>query len=105
VRRIQEHDEPALEDASDQLASQLELRLSVLEEQIAGVDRHRTIRKRWRCQDCGHVDEWSYRMNEPSYSRSSRSEFQIQMVASPRNQNPLGICFGGTHVDSLFSVM
>jgi len=43
VRRIQEHDEPALEDASDQLASQLELRLSVLEEQIASVDRHRTV--------------------------------------------------------------
>lgn len=23
------------------------------------------MRKRWKCQDCGHVDEWSYRMNEP----------------------------------------
>lgn len=43
VRRLQEHDEPALEDASEQLGAQLELRRSVLEEQISGVDRHRTV--------------------------------------------------------------
>ena len=43
VRRLQEHDEPALEDASQQLCAQLELRRSVLEEQISGVDRHRTV--------------------------------------------------------------
>jgi hypothetical protein len=43
VRRLQEHDEPALENASEQLGTQLELRKCVLEEQIAGVDRHRTI--------------------------------------------------------------
>ena len=43
VRRLQEHDEPALEDASAQLSTQLELRRSVLEEQISGVDRHRTV--------------------------------------------------------------
>ena len=42
VRRLQEHDEPALENASEQLGTQLELRRSVLEEQISGVDRHRT---------------------------------------------------------------
>lgn len=43
LRRIQEHDEPALEDASEQLVAQLDLRRSVLEEQISGVDRHRTV--------------------------------------------------------------
>jgi hypothetical protein len=43
ARRLQEHDEPALEDASEQLGAQLELRRSVLEEQISGVDRHRTV--------------------------------------------------------------
>lgn len=43
VRRLQEHDEPALEQASEQLGAQLELRRGVLEEQIAGVDRHRTV--------------------------------------------------------------
>lgn len=43
VRRLQEHDEPALEGASEQLGAQLELRRSVLEEQISGVDRHRTV--------------------------------------------------------------
>lgn len=43
VRRLQEHDEPALEDASEQLGAQLELRKCVLEEQISGVDRHRTV--------------------------------------------------------------
>jgi hypothetical protein len=43
VRRLQEHDEPALENASEQLAAQLELRRNVLEEQISGVDRHRTV--------------------------------------------------------------
>lgn len=43
VRRLQEHDEPALENASEQLGAQLELRRSVLEEQISGVDRHRTV--------------------------------------------------------------
>jgi hypothetical protein len=43
VRRLQEHDEPALEDASEHLGAQLELRRSVLEEQISGVDRHRTV--------------------------------------------------------------
>jgi hypothetical protein len=43
VRRLQEHDEPALEGASEQLGTQLELRRSVLEEQISGVDRHRTV--------------------------------------------------------------
>ena len=43
VRLLQEHDEPALEDASEQLGTQLDLRRSVLEEQIWGVDRHRTI--------------------------------------------------------------
>jgi hypothetical protein len=42
-RRIQEHDEPALEDASERLCSQLELRRTVLEDQISGVDRHRTV--------------------------------------------------------------
>jgi hypothetical protein len=43
VRSLQEHDEPALEEASEQLGGQLELRRSVLDEQIAGVDRHRTV--------------------------------------------------------------
>lgn len=43
VRRLQEHNEPALESASEQLAAQLELRRNVLEEQISGVDRHRTV--------------------------------------------------------------
>lgn len=43
VRRLQEHDEPALEDASEQLGAQLELRRSVLEDQLSGVDRHRTV--------------------------------------------------------------
>lgn len=43
LRRLQEHDEPALENASEQLGVQLELRHSVLEEQISGVDRHRTV--------------------------------------------------------------
>jgi hypothetical protein len=43
VRRLQEHDEPALESASEQLGAQLELRRNVLEEQISGVDRHRTV--------------------------------------------------------------
>jgi hypothetical protein len=43
LRRLQEHDEPALENASEQLGAQLELRHSVLEEQISGVDRHRTV--------------------------------------------------------------
>jgi hypothetical protein len=43
VRRLQEHDEPALESASEQLGTQLELRRSVLEEQISGVERHRTV--------------------------------------------------------------
>lgn len=43
VRRLQEHDESALEEASEHLATQLELRRSVLEEEIAGVDRHRTV--------------------------------------------------------------
>ena len=43
ARRLQEHDEMALEEASAQLSSQLELRRSVLEEQISGVDRHRTV--------------------------------------------------------------
>jgi hypothetical protein len=43
VRRLQEHDEPALEEASDHLGNQLELRRTVLEEQISGVDRHRTV--------------------------------------------------------------
>jgi len=43
VRRLQEHDEPALESASDQLGEQLEIRLAVLEEQISGVDRHRAV--------------------------------------------------------------
>jgi hypothetical protein len=43
LRRLQEHDEPALEDTSDSLCSQLELRRNVLEEQITGIDRHRTV--------------------------------------------------------------
>lgn len=43
LRRLQEHDDPGLENASEQLAAQLELRKSVLDEQIAGVDRHRTL--------------------------------------------------------------
>jgi hypothetical protein len=43
VRRLQEHDEPALESASKGLEAQLELRRQVLEEQISGVDRHRTV--------------------------------------------------------------
>ncbi len=43
LRRLQEHDEPALENASEQLGAQLELRRSVLDEQISGVDRHRTV--------------------------------------------------------------
>src|SRR5579871_1278365 len=43
VRRLQEHDEPALEDASEQLTAQLDLRRNVLEEQVASVDRHRTV--------------------------------------------------------------
>jgi hypothetical protein len=43
LRRLQEHNEPALEDASEQLCAQLELRRSVLEEQITGVDRHRAV--------------------------------------------------------------
>jgi len=43
VRNLQEHNEPALESASEQLGAQLELRKSVLEEQIAGIDRHRTV--------------------------------------------------------------
>ena len=43
MRRLQEHDDSALEDESHNLSSQLELRRSVLDEQIAGIDRHRTI--------------------------------------------------------------
>lgn len=43
VRRLQEHDEPALESASEQLGSHLELRGAVLDEQISGVDRHRSV--------------------------------------------------------------
>jgi len=43
VRRLQEHDEPALETASEQLGAQLELRFNVLDEHIASVDRHRTV--------------------------------------------------------------
>lgn len=43
VRRLQEHDEPSLEEASEQLGAQLELRRTVLDEQISGVDRHRTV--------------------------------------------------------------
>jgi hypothetical protein len=43
IRRLQEHDEPSLEDASEQLGAQLELRRSVLDEQISSVDRHRTV--------------------------------------------------------------
>jgi len=43
LRRLQEHDEPALERASEQLGEQLELRRNVLDEQISGVDRHRAI--------------------------------------------------------------
>jgi hypothetical protein len=43
VRHLQEHDEPALEDASEQLGAQLDLRRGILEEQITGVDRHRTV--------------------------------------------------------------
>jgi hypothetical protein len=43
LRRLQEHDEPALEEASEQLHAQLELRRSVLDAQIASVDRHRTV--------------------------------------------------------------
>lgn len=41
--RIQEHDEPALEEASERLAAQLEVRRNVLTEQIADVDRHRAV--------------------------------------------------------------
>lgn len=43
VRRLQEHDETALESASEQLGAQLELRRNVLEDQISGIDRHRTV--------------------------------------------------------------
>lgn len=43
VRRLQEHGEPDLEAASEQLCTQLELRHTVLDEQISGVDRHRTV--------------------------------------------------------------
>lgn len=43
LRRLQEHDEPGLESASEQLGVHLELRRNVLEEQISGVDRHRTV--------------------------------------------------------------
>jgi hypothetical protein len=43
VNRLQEHDDPALEDASDQLCAQLETRRSVLEDQIANVERHRAV--------------------------------------------------------------
>jgi hypothetical protein len=43
LRHLHEHDEPALEMASEQLGDQLELRHNVLEEQISGVDRHRTV--------------------------------------------------------------
>jgi hypothetical protein len=43
VRRLQEHDEPAMEEASEELGAQLELRRGVLDDQIAGVDRHRTV--------------------------------------------------------------
>lgn len=43
VRRLQEHDDPGLEDASEQLGVQLELRRGVLDEQILSVDRHRTV--------------------------------------------------------------
>ncbi|HEX5050641.1 MAG TPA: hypothetical protein VFZ65_02605 [Planctomycetota bacterium] len=42
VRRLQEHDEQGLESGSGQLLEQLELRRSVLEEQIANIDRHRS---------------------------------------------------------------
>ncbi len=43
LRRLQEHDEPGFEDASEQLNGQLELRRKVLEDQISGVDRHRSV--------------------------------------------------------------
>lgn len=43
LNRLQEHDDPALEDVSDHLCEQLETRRSVLEDQIANVERHRTI--------------------------------------------------------------
>jgi hypothetical protein len=43
VNRLQEHDDPALEDASDDLCAQLETRRSVLDDQIANVERHRTV--------------------------------------------------------------
>jgi hypothetical protein len=42
-RRLQEYDEPALEEASEELCCQLELRRSVLEGEISEVERHRTI--------------------------------------------------------------
>jgi hypothetical protein len=43
LRRLQEHEDSALEESSEQLSAQLQLRSSVLEEQIASVDRHRTV--------------------------------------------------------------
>ncbi len=43
VRRLQEHDEPGLEEASVQLCQQLELRRTILNDQIEGVDRHRKV--------------------------------------------------------------
>jgi hypothetical protein len=43
LRHLQEHDAPALENVSEQLATQLELRQSVIQEQISGIERHRTI--------------------------------------------------------------
>ncbi|MFO1077979.1 MAG: hypothetical protein U1E73_09695 [Planctomycetota bacterium] len=42
VRRLQEHDEQGLESSSGQLLEQLELRRTVLDEQIANIDRHRS---------------------------------------------------------------
>lgn len=41
--RLQEHDDSALEDASEKLCAQLELRRDVLEEQISGIERHRAV--------------------------------------------------------------
>lgn len=43
LRRLQEHDEPGFEDASAQLSDHLELRRKVLDDQISGVDRHRSV--------------------------------------------------------------
>ncbi len=43
LRRLQEHDESALENASEQLGNQLERRYTALDDQISGIDRHRTV--------------------------------------------------------------